>query len=282
MVSGAEIAKRSVVLVEADQGDGMLTVGAGVLLDLIDFAVTNHHVVAGAKAVFVVMQDGRRLPARLMKASPGHDVAGLRLEGRGGWPMPWGDDQRLQPGDRVHAVGNPGGRGKTISSGVVLDPISPARIQSESGVICMIAPMIVANAPTEPGNSGGALCDDDGRFLGLVTGGGNGTCLAIPARRVRRLAQEVLRGIVPRPGLLGISLVFDPTVRRYVVDSVTPHTPAAAAGLRKGDIIVGCNGFDAGEAGVLAACLRGGVPGDRLILSGRRGLFPFQQSIVLG
>lgn len=282
MTRGAEIAWRSVVLVEADAGAGLMMFGAGVLLDVTDFVVTNAHVVGAARTVFVTMPDGRRIGAHVAQSSPGHDLAALRLIERGGWPMPWGDDAGLRVGDAVRAVGNPGGRGKAFSKGVVIDPARLTWIGDAAGAIVMASPMIVSDAPAEPGNSGGALCDRDGRFLGLVTGGGAGQCVAIPARRVRALANTVVRGAAMRQGKLGISGADQASRSAYVVTRVADDSPAARSGLRVGDALVTYNGVDVRAAGHFLACMRGALPGERVRIGVQRGLLRWDKSIELG
>ena len=172
----------SVVQVLTSRGDG-----SGVILAPSGLVVTNHHVMGGESQATLVLSDSRRVPAELVRSSPGEDLAVLRPQGPVGRGALVAEepDQGLRPGDRVFAIGSPFGLRNTVTAGVV----SALGRDTGNGV-----PMIQIDAPINPGNSGGGLFDMRGRLIGVPTSiyapirGNVGIGFAVPASRVTALA----------------------------------------------------------------------------------------------
>jgi S1-C subfamily serine protease len=172
-----------------------VSAGSGVIVDGANgFVITNFHVVQNARAVQVMLKDGRELPAEPVALAPNLDLAVLRIGGRNLPELPLGDSRTLEVGDYVVAIGNPFGLGQTVTSGIVsatdrpLGQGDPRRF-------------IQTDAPINPGNSGGALIDLKGELVGVNTAlfspsqsqssaGSIGIGFAIPSDVVKRVLAE--------------------------------------------------------------------------------------------
>ncbi len=233
--------------------------GSGFVWDSAGHIVTNNHVIEGARHVYVQLDAGEPIEARVVGASPEYDLAVIRLGRvpRGLRPIPLGTSHDLQIGQSVYAIGNPFGLQRTLTRGIVsaLDRELPTSGYRE------VAGVIQTDAAINPGNSGGPLLDSAGRLVGVnsaiqsESGSSAGIGFAIPADLVNRVVPALInRGRAPLPGI-GIVPVSPELVERagiagVVIREVRRGTPAAAAGLRPmdagtgklGDVITGVNG----------------------------------------
>ncbi|MDR2212059.1 MAG: DegQ family serine endoprotease [Pseudomonadales bacterium] len=228
-------------------------VGSGVIIDAeAGYILTNHHVVAGAEDISVTLTDKRRLSAKLIGSDPGTDVALLQIDAEGLSAVPLADSETLRVGDFVAAIGNPFGLGQTVTTGIV-SALDRAGINAEG-----YEDFIQTDASINPGNSGGALVDYDGKLVGINTaiiapsGGNVGIGFAVPINMAKSVVDQLIEyGSVQR-GMLGVQITdLTPDVAEAlelkategaVVQSVTPDSPALAAGLQAGDVIVDVNG----------------------------------------
>ena len=229
--------------------------GSGFVWDNDGHVITNNHVVMGAAGAKVRLNDGRDYDAKLVGASPAHDIAVLRISVPERRPaaLPIGTSADLKVGQKVFAIGNPFGLDWSLTTGVVsaLDRSLPA----EDGRT-IIEHLIQTDAAINPGNSGGPLLDSSGRLIGINTaifspsGAYAGVGFAVPVDTVNRVVpQLVAKGKYTRP-VLGVEIderlsqqaAARSGTQGVVIANVTPGTPAEAAGLRAGDIIVGFNG----------------------------------------
>jgi S1-C subfamily serine protease len=175
-----------------------VSAGSGVIVDgPRGFVITNFHVVQNARAVEVVLKDGRHFPADPVALAPNLDLAVLRIGARNLPALPLGDSNKLQVGDYVVAIGNPFGLGQTVTSGIVsatdrpLGEGDPRRF-------------IQTDASINPGNSGGALIDLEGKLIGInsalfspsanqSSAGNVGIGFAIPSNVVKTVVAEAER-----------------------------------------------------------------------------------------
>ncbi len=229
-------------------------VGSGVIVDAQrGYILTANHVVAEVTSAQVTTKDGRHFVAKLVGRDPATDVAVLQMQGASGLKaLPMGDSDRLEVGDFVLAIGNPFGLGQTVTSGIVsaLGRTGLAKQGYED--------FIQTDAPINPGNSGGALVDLHGRLVGINTailspGGGNiGIGFAVPIDMARRVMEQLVATGEVRRGRIGV-VVADVTAgggerdagaapEGAVIAEVVPGSPAAQAGIQKGDIIVAIDG----------------------------------------
>jgi serine protease Do len=228
--------------------------GSGVVITPDGFILTSAHVVAGTgtrvRASFV---DGSDLQATVVGADPLSDLAVLRAESARLDPAELGDAATLRVGQLVVAIGNPHGYAGSVTAGVVsaLGRSLPARAGGASRIIDDV---IQTDAALNPGNSGGALVDGSGRVVGINTAvAGVGLGLAVPVNattrrivsalmrdgRVRRAWIGIAGGARPLPPRVAATLGRD---RAIEVVEVVDGSPAAAAGLRPEDLVVGVDG----------------------------------------
>lgn len=233
------------------------SLGSGVIVGESGVVVTNLHVIEGASAITVGLADGREFPAKLAGSDEKLDIAVLKIEVPRGANLPvaqFGDSDTLDVGDVVLALGNPFGIGQSVSFGVV------SAVDRTNANLSAYGQFIQTDAAINPGNSGGALIDSTGALVGINTaiftksGGSQGISFATPANLVKTVVNDIVRtGRVVRPwlGAEGQSLTPQVAARLGLNDSrgvlltdVIPGSPASAAGLQKGDVIVRIAGRD--------------------------------------
>jgi serine protease Do/serine protease DegQ len=249
-----------------------IAAGSGVIVDAKNgYVMTNAHVVKDAREVLVTLKDNRRLPARLVGADAGTDIAVLRVDPKNLVDVQFGDSDALQVGDFVIAIGNPFGLGQTATSGIV-SALGRSGLSMEG-----YEHFIQTDASINPGNSGGALVNLRGELVGINTaiigpaGGNVGIGFAVPVVMAHAvMAQLVKFGEVKR-GRLGVSMTDVVGGEGATIAEVQNDSPASKAGLRKGDVVIGLNGRPVRGAAELRARL-GVVPvGDTIELQVQRG-----------
>ncbi|MCP9469604.1 MAG: trypsin-like peptidase domain-containing protein [Nitrospira sp.] len=215
--------------------------GSGIVWDESGHIVTNFHVVYGADAITIGLGRDREYEARVVGASPDHDLAVLRVQAQKDQliPLSIGTSHDVRVGQNVLAIGNPFGLDYTLTTGVV--SAVGRSIKSMTGRT--IEGVIQTDAAINPGNSGGPLLDGAGRLIGINTqivspsGAFAGIGFAIPVDMVNRVVPQLIRyGKVVKAGI-GVSVLPDTVtvrwgVRGVVIRSVVPGGPADRAGLQ--------------------------------------------------
>jgi S1-C subfamily serine protease len=243
--------------------------GSAVVITPDGFALTSAHVVEGTDRGSASFVDGREVPFDVIGRDPLSDMAVLRLHGDGFNAAELGEASRLRVGQLVVAIGNPMGFTGSVTAGVVsaLGRALPVR----GGRV--VENVIQTDAALNPGNSGGALADGQGRVVGVNTAvAGFGLGLAIPIDDVtRRIMQALMtEGRFHRAyiGIAGGSRPLPPRAARAVgrhdgveVMEVVPGSPAARAGIRSGDLIVELDGVPISDARDLQRLMVGDVIG---------------------
>jgi putative serine protease PepD len=281
----------SVVTIEA-QGAAGAGVGSGEVIRSEGRILTNDHVIAPAGSggrLTVVLEDGTRLPARIVGRDPATDLAVLGVDaGRALPAIEVGSSAALEVGQPVVALGAPLGLSSTVTTGVVSALGRTVRVPSEVVRTALLAAAIQTDAAINPGNSGGALVDCSARLVGVPTagatvpdqqgnagGGSIGIGFAIPVDFALRIADQLIaRGSVDH-AYLGARVAplagGSPAEEGLYVVGVTPAGPAEAAGIRPGDVLTAIDGVavtDADQLDVLSVTRR---PGERVRLTYRRG-----------
>src|SRR5882762_9791794 len=234
--------------------------GSGVVITPDGFLVTSAHVVAQARTATASFIDGTEYELDVVGADPLSDLAIARARAATLEPIPIGDADGLRVGQLVVAVGNPMGFSGSVTSGVVSGLGRSLATADGNGHRRFVEDVIQTDAALNPGNSGGALADWQARLVGVNTAvAGMGLGLAVPINattqailaalmrngRVRRAFLGIAGGTRPLPPAMAERLGRKAGVE---VQEVVSGSPAAAAGLQGGDVIV-----SVGEAAVSKA-----------------------------
>ena len=246
--------------------------GSGVIVSPDGYILTNNHVVEGSQTVTVETTDNRVFNAKVIGTDAPSDLAVLKIEATSLPVLTLGDSDRAQVGDVVLAVGNPLGIGQTVTSGIISAKGRTTGLGDGS-----FEDFIQTDAAINRGNSGGALVNTAGELIGInsqilsPSGGSIGIGFAIPANMARDvMGQLIKQGRVHR-GMIGVgiqSVTADlaqslglTQVRGALVNEVRPTSPAAAAGVKRGDVIVAFNGTPVADSNALRNAIARTQPG---------------------
>jgi len=222
--------------------------GSGFIIDRRGYILTNNHVVAKAQKLTVTTVNGKKIEATLVGRDPRTDLAVIRIPpGDVEAVATLGDSDKLLPGRKAIAIGNPFGLSHTLTTGIISALHRSIRTNDGNE----IEDLIQTDAAINPGNSGGPLLDSNGHVIGINTaifslsGGYQGIGFAIPINLARRVATQLITsGRVARPwlGISGLSL--SPSLaeglgfevpKGVLVVQVIRGGPAHQAGLRGGN-----------------------------------------------
>ena len=246
VIHAVDAAGPAVVRIEMERA-----AGSGVLFTPDGLVLTNSHVVAPDRPVHVTLSDGRSLQADVIGRDADTDLAVLRvtLEASAAAWAAFADSRRVRVGQVAIAIGNPYGFQHSVTSGVV----SALGRTLRTGAGRLMDDIIQTDAALNPGNSGGPLVDTHGRVIGINTAmiqSAQGLCFAIASNTARFVASRLIRDGHIRRSYLGISGQTVPVPRGIArangfaitsavfVTAVEAGSPAAAAGLRDGDVII--------------------------------------------
>lgn len=240
-----------------DQGQGGVprearALGSGFIIDAEGHVVTNNHVIDGADAITVTLEDGTELDATLVGTDPSTDLALLKVDASKPLPfVTWGESDDVRVGDWVLAVGNPFGLGGTVTAGIL----------SARGRDIGNGPLddyLQIDAPINQGNSGGPTFDEDGRVIGVnsaifsPSGGSVGIGFAVPSDLAKDVVADLMEDGKVERGWFGVQIQeVSPDIAEglgmsephgALVASVMPDSPAAASGVQAGDVVVRYDG----------------------------------------
>jgi serine protease Do len=228
--------------------------GSGVIVSKDGYVLTNNHVVADAQEIKVTTSDRHNYDATIVGTDPKSDLAVIKIKGDVSnlKPVEFGDSGRLRLGDIVLAIGNPFGVGQTVTMGIV-----SAKGRSDLGIETY-EDFIQTDAAINPGNSGGALINGEGKLVGINTailsrsGGYQGIGFAIPSNMVSPIMDSLRKSGKVVRGWLGVAIqdvdqeLADamklPQASGILLSDVKPGTPAAKAGLIRGDVVLKVDG----------------------------------------
>ncbi len=229
--------------------------GSGVIYRSDGFVLTNNHVVEGAEEVWVTLQDNRSFPAEVVGTYAPADLAVLKIDAVDLPVLPLADSDEARVGAWVLAVGNPLELGATVTAGIISAKGRDIDIIQDNYAI---ESFIQTDAVVNPGNSGGALVDVEGRLLGIntaiatSTGFYEGYSFAIPVNLARKIADDIIAYGSYQRGFLGVNITelddelaerlgLDRT-RGVVVTGVVPGSAAEDAGIQLNDVILEVDG----------------------------------------
>ena len=266
--------------------------GSGFLITPDGYLLTNSHVVDAGDAITVLLDDGIEHAAQRVGSDVDTDLALLRIGSTQPLPhLELGDSKQLRVGQVVIAIGNPQGLSHTVTTGVV--SALGRSLRARNGRL--IDGVIQTDASLNPGNSGGPLLDTRARVVGVNTAiiaGAQLLCFAVPSDTARWVVSELLRHGHVRRASLGIVAQSVPLPRRTMVhhrleaagavgvDEVLPEGPAARAGLKAGDRIVGVDGVPIKDVDTLHRVLGGDRVGRSVRVELLRGVTKLALDLV--
>jgi putative serine protease PepD len=274
---------------EQTQGEG-----AGVVYDNKGDILTDEHVVAGATSVTVTFQNGQKLAAKVLGSDASTDVAVIHVDAPASelHPIPFADSSNAQVGDPVVAIGSPFSLPETVTQGIV----SAVGRSITAPNNFTIPGAIQTDAAINPGNSGGPLLDGNGDVLGLAdqietnntTPGGQGSSsgvgFAVPSNTVARIASLIISGKSIKHAFVGVFLNGSSTggAQISLQGGVQAGSPAAAAGLRPGDVVTAIDGKSITSTQQFIETVDTYTPGQTITLTVKRGSNTLNVKLTLG
>lgn len=247
--------------------------GSGSIISSDGYVLTNNHVVANAERggeIKVQLNNGTEYKADFIAGDGKSDIAVIKIRNAKDLPViKFGDSNELAVGQKVLAIGSPLGLSATVTSGIISALNRPVRADGVDGGESSLIDAVQTDAAINPGNSGGPLVDMDGNLIGMNSviasmgsssssgqSGSIGLGFAIPVNQAHRIAQQLIdEGKVTFPKL-GITLDQKNRLRGALVNSVDQNQPAARAGIKDGDLIVGVNDRSLESNDALIAAVR--------------------------
>jgi serine protease Do/serine protease DegQ len=284
---------------DQDRESKEMGLGSGVIVSPDGYILTNNHVVADADELTVEFADGRKFPAKVVGADPKTDIAVVKIEATGLMAVTFADSDKLRVGDVVFAVGNPLGVGETVTMGIV-----SAKGRNKLGILDDdekgpgYEDFIQTDAAINMGNSGGALVDAKGRFVGINSAivspsrGNIGIGFAVPVNMAANIMRSLIEtGTVTR-GFLGVK--GDPVTpdiaeqvhlpkdaNGVIVNTTEVGSPADKAGVKVGDVIVSVDGKQIHDQDELRLIISQMAPGTKITLDTARDGKPMVLSVTL-
>lgn len=278
----AQRVRASVVSLQVTTAQGT-ALGSGSIIDSAGHVLTNNHVVAGGTKIQILLYDGRIYNANMVGTDPTTDLAVVKIVNppKDLTVATLGSSKNLTVGEPVMAVGNPLGLSSTVTTGIIsaLDRPVLASDGSQS-TTATVTNAIQIDASINPGNSGGPLFDSGGSVIGVNSSiattsknsGSVGLGFAIPVDLAKQISDQLISTGVAEHAFLGVTLSDSVATSNGVtrlgakVESVQPGTPAAAAGVRPGDVIVGINDQTVSSAESLTGWVRTFTTGEHVTL----------------
>jgi S1-C subfamily serine protease len=293
------------------QGASGGDIGSGEILPSSDssgsYIVTNDHVVQGQQTFTVLLSSGKQYPATVVGTDPQDDLAVLKINVTGLQPIAFGDSSKVQVGQFAIAIGSPLGLDQSATLGIV-SALNRTASEGSGGPAATLTGLIQTSAPINPGNSGGALVDLQGQLIGIPTlgaasqqtgGAADGIGFAIPSDRVKFVTDQLIKeghlvnsgqgfmGIVGQDVTPQLASAYNLPVQSGVLvtgfaNDAAGTSPAQAAGLKEGDIIVAVNGKQISGSADLASALVPQAPGTAVSVTIQRGTSQQTITITLG
>ena len=260
--------------------------GSGVIVSDDGFIITNNHVVANGDELKVTLSDNRSYAAKVIGTDPTTDIALLKIEENGLPYLTYGDSDGVEIGQWVLAVGNPMNLNFTVTAGIISAKARNMGIIRRGNDLA-VESFLQTDAVVNPGNSGGALIDINGRLIGIntaimsTTGGYQGYSFAVPVNLVKKVVDDLLEFGVAQRAILGIR-IGDVTaalaeqenlsvVNGVYVASVNEGSSADDAGIKAGDVIIAIGDREVKNSSELQELVARKRPGDQVSVTYMRG-----------
>ncbi len=306
-VESVSAAVQPAVVEITSTGGNQEAIGSGDILTQDGYIVTNDHVVQGFTAFTVTLSNHKNYVAQVIGQAPQEDLAVIKINATGLQTISLADSSTLQVGEFAIAVGNPLGLQSTATFGIV-SALNRTASEAPSGPAGTLTGLVQTSAPINPGNSGGALVDLQGQLIGIPTLGevnpqtganAAGIGYAISSNRVAFVTKQLIAtgqvtstgegflGIAGEdvtPALAqqdGLSVQSGVLVADFANDA-TGASPAQAAGVQKGDVIVGLDSTTINASSDLAGVLLNDAPGTKVTLKIVRGTQQLTIPVTLG
>jgi len=273
--------------------------GSGFIVDATGTILTNAHVVNGADQVTVTLKDGRKFKGEVKGADDVTDLAVVKIQVQGGGlpTSELGDSDQVEVGDWAIAVGNPFGLDNTVTLGIVSTLNRPS---VTAGIPEKRLDFIQTDAAINPGNSGGPLLNEQGEVIGINTAiraNAMGIGFAIPINKAKEITSLLARGEKVSHPYLGVQIatltpelakqnnadpnavIQLPEINGVLVAGVVPNSPAAVAGMRRGDVVTKIDGQALTTADQLQNLVDKSKLGQPLRVTVRRGTDTQQISV---
>jgi serine protease Do len=256
--------------------------GSGVIISADGYIITNHHVVKDAAekgTITVILEDKREYKAKFIGSDPLTDIAVIKIDAQDLPPIAFANSDSVQVGEWVLAVGNPFSLASTVTAGIV------SAIGRNIGIIgdsYGVESFIQTDAAVNPGNSGGALVNIDGKLVGINTaiatrnGGYQGYSFAVPSNIAKAVAEDLIKyGKISR-GYIGVQIKpVDATAAKALglpkpegawVQQLVKGGAAEGAGIKEGDVIVSVDGRKVSAPNDLQAYIARKHAGDEVVV----------------
>ncbi|MDF0529034.1 trypsin-like peptidase domain-containing protein [Tsukamurella sp. 8F] len=284
----------SAAAVVSQVGQGVVTIdvrtrtsgglGSGSVIDASrGYILTNNHVVSDAVGnndakTEVVFWNGRRVPAKVVGADPGTDLAVVKVDVDGLHQIGLGDSDQLAPGQPVVAIGSPVGLERTVTTGVVSATHRAIQEPADGADAPAVLDAVQTDAAINHGNSGGPLLDMKGRLVGVNTLASNaefavGLNFAISINVAKPIIEKIIRGEKVVHADLGVNgrTVSNDTASGVRVENVKNGGAAARAGIREGDVITKVGDTDVADYAAVVVAIRAAGVGKQVPVTVTRG-----------
>lgn len=207
------------------------SIGSGFIISAEGVAVTNFHVIKEAAGVIVQFHNGRSIRALIVGNDKTADISVLKIDTDEKLPyLRFADTRKVKVGHHAIAIGSPFTLSQTMTTGIVSN-------KGRSLGLHYTEDFIQTDAAINPGNSGGPLLDINGNVIGInnCTAGGTGIGFAIDGNLAKKRIAHILRNTTKGEAFIGVAVID--RYKKVIIDEIMPLSPAAKAGLKKGDII---------------------------------------------
>jgi serine protease Do len=288
-------------------GDGMgeryrsipqMASGSGAIISEDGYIVTNNHVVDEADEITVTLNNKKSFSAKLVAADPSTDLAVIKIDAKGLPFLLYGNSDDTRVGQWVLAVGYPLTLETTVTAGIISAKGRTLEINRRQSTT-PVESFIQTDAAVNPGNSGGPLISGEGKLIGInsaiasPTGAYAGYSFTIPVNIVKKIVSDLVKFGTVQRAYLGIeyprdNLSEDEKKKADIKDdggvyvmTVVEDGAAAAAGVKKGDIITKINGVPVVNGADLVGQIATYRPGDKISISYRHEGKEITNTVVL-